>query len=408
MKVAILGGGISGLAAGYFLRGCEVTIFEKSSRVGSWLATDTSTGFMFERGPRTFKTSKCPDLLALIEDLGLLEEVIFCERQNLRRYLFKDGKLHRMPAWTLRLFKELLLEWNVPPSYDDETIYDFACRRLGKTAAWHMFDPMTTGIFAGDMHSLSIRSCFPSLKAWEEEHGSLTRGMLKQPKFLGPPFISLKRGMQSLVDALENRLHIQKETEVQGLTFLPDKVVLQTTRGPFEADYVISALPCSVLGKLLFPELLSIEMKSCTLVHLGYKRQLAPKKGFGYIVSSLEKHPLLGVIFDSMAFPQHNCYPEETRFTAFVRGTVQDVYEGLRDHLGITEEPAATLTTEVEQAFPQMTVGHAERMRAFEQKVAEQYPRLKVVGNFLQGVGVSDCITAAKSAAENLLSVVPN
>ncbi len=410
MKVAILGGGISGLAAGYFLRNAQVTIFEKSHRVGGWLSTDTSTGFLFERGPRTFKTSKCPALLDLIEDLGLMDEVIFCERKNLRRFLWKDGQLRRMPAWTLSLMKELLVEWKIPPSYDDETIYDFACRRFGKTAAWHMFDPMTLGIHAGDMHNLSIKACFPSMKQWEEEHGSLTKGMWKQPKFLGPPFVALKRGVQSLVDALEDRLRpsLRLGTEVQSVTFQGDKVILKTSQGFEEFDYVISALPCHALGKLLFPELLEIEMKSATLVHLGYTHQVAPKRGFGYIVSSLEKHPLLGVIFDSMAFPQHNRHAEETRLTAFVRGTVTDVLEGLRQHLGIEEKPAATLVTQIDNAFPQMTVGHTQRMHALEKKIGEDYPRLKITGNFLYGVGVSDCITAARSAVENLLSVVPS
>jgi protoporphyrinogen/coproporphyrinogen III oxidase len=260
------------------------------------------------------------------------------------------------------------------------------------------------------MHQLSMRACFPSMKKWEENHGSLTKGMWKQPKFLGPPFIALKRGVQSLVDALETRLRpsLRLGTEVQNVSFHPHKAIVQTAQGSEEFDYVISALPCHALGKLLFPELLEIEMKSVNLVHLGYTRQVAPKRGFGYIVSSQEKHPMLGVIFDSMSFPQHNRYPEETRLTAFVRGTVADVLEGLREHLKIEEQPAATLVTPIENAFPQMTVGHTERMHALEKKIAEDYPRLKVAGNFLYGVGVSDCITAARSAVENLLSVVPS
>jgi oxygen-dependent protoporphyrinogen oxidase len=413
-RIIILGAGISGLSLAYFLskRGdCEITVIEKKQRAGGWMTSNSLGGFLFEEGPRTFLFSRCVQLRALASELGLGEELILSAPEGKGRYLWIEGKLHKVPLLSGALVKSLLKEWRVPPVREDETVWDFACRRFNPKVAMHFFDPMVTGIYAGDIKKLSVGACFPSLKKWEERWGSITKGLWQIQTNKGRALFAFARGVQSLVDQLEIKsgADFRYGEEVSRVEFTGNTVCVRGER-EYEGDYLFSALPCHVAGKLLDPELLQILQRGATVVNLGYYKPVLDKKGYGYIVSSQEQEEVLGVIFDSNAFPRDE---KGTRLTVMLknerleeRQALEISLEALKRHLGLTASPAVYQVIQAEQAFPQMEVGHLNKIQALEKRLQEKYPNLRLVGNYLYGVGVEDCVARAKSVSESFLRTV--
>ena len=398
-RVIILGAGISGLSLAYFLskRGdCEITVIEKKERSGGWMATNQLGGFLFEQGPRTFLFSKCVHLRSLAKELG--EELILSSPEGKGRYLWMDGKLHKVPLLTGALVKALLKEWRVPLVKEDETVWDFACRRFNPKVAMHFFDPMVTGIYGGDIKKLSMQACFPTLKKWENTFGSITKGLWKIPKPKGPTLFTFAKGLHSLVSALETKsgADFHYGEEVSQVEFKEGKVFVKAEK-EFEGDYLFSALPCHVAGHLFAPELLEVPQKGAAVVNLGYNEPVLKKKGFGYIVSSQEKEEVLGVIFDSNPFPRNE---KGTRLTVMLKKSdltekeaLAHTFQALEKHLGITTLPDAFQVISAKDAFPQMEVGHLLRMQTLEKKLRERFPNLRLLGNYLYGVSVEDCIS---------------
>src|SRR3989338_5649711 len=157
-RIAILGAGISGLATAWYAQKtpCDLQLFEQSNRAGGWLHTDHTTGFHFEKGPRTFKADKSPMLLELAAEMGLQEELIWSDLKPHHRYLWHEGGLYRFPTNPLAFFLSpltrgfitaLLMEWKQPVKCSDETVWEFVLRRFNYDVARQFFDPMVVGIF---------------------------------------------------------------------------------------------------------------------------------------------------------------------------------------------------------------------------------------------------------------------
>jgi oxygen-dependent protoporphyrinogen oxidase len=398
----VLGGGITGLAIAYRLsKKSEVTLLEGSDHVGGWMGTDTGSGFHFEQGPRTFRTSAEP-LLALIKELGLEDDLIYAEGKA--RYLWIDGKLRKVPSpyfWK-NLIWPFMKEWAVAPSEKEETIYAFATRRFGKRVAELFFDPITLGVYAGDMRELSMECSFPTLKSWEKEYGSFTRALLMRKRRNGPTLFSLRHGTQQLVDrlALKLKKKIKLNESVDSIQFLKQGVEVRAGKNIWLADQVISTLPAHALAPLIAShdkvaaELLNnIPYRGLHLVHLGYADDLLPIEGFGYLVPSSEKSNVLGAIFDSSIFPQHNHHPKETRLTVMIReecieNPVSCALRAVKTQLGIDRSPDTISAFHARRAIPQFTPGHAQRMEQLKARL----PHLHLAGSYLSGVSVNDCV----------------
>lgn len=429
-KVLILGGGISGLAAAWYLtkkyRDIEVTVLERTRRLGGWIQTHRQEQYLFELGPHSCRTAGSGvATLELIEQLGLQSDVIVPSTASRHRYIYTEGELCKVPSniWsfvrsplTRPMLWPLLKEWMLSPSQvEDESVYDFAARRLGIHAAEKLIDPLVSGIYAGDPKQLSLKSCFPFLYECEQKYGSIWQGLFrcKREHQTFSPFVklickhqmfSLKGGMQQLVDVLASRLDAQVITEcvVQSI----QEGTVTTSKGIFEADEIINALPARELFHLTQePTLGEIPFASVAVVCLGYPTQVLNREGFGYLIPSSEMEKLLGVIWDSSVFPEHNSHPEETRLTCMIGGmhmadfenyTTDDflsiAQEGLARHLRIKEQPQATTIKLAVNAIPQYTCGHAKRLSELQSKFT-----MSLIGNSYHGISVNDCIANARS-----------
>ncbi len=446
-RVLILGAGISGLSLAWYLSRSsvplDITILEKSERAGGWLHTDHSTGFLFEKGPRTFKVDKSLSTVKLLHELNLDQEIVWSEEKPHHRYLWLKDQLHRFPRnplsfllspLTKGFFTALLTEWGKEPHFGDETVWDFVVRRFNEDMARLFFDPMVIGIFGGDSRYISVKSCFPTLKRWEEEYGSVTKGFLKtrkekrnQPQYGSAipdlpmtAMYSLNKGMEQIVQTLIHKIpaQIHYNTEVSAIKTNGEEIEVTANDQIYKADALFCALPVAQTGFLLKPLVPDIaeqfaDVKSCsvTVVNVGYTTPVLPVEGFGYLTSTHAKEDILGVVFDSSVFPQHNERPQETRLTIKLedRGLsresmIESALQGIRKHLGITRHPDAISYKLAVNAIPQYGVGHLERMANLEKALLGKLPNFRFAGNYLSGVSVDQCIARSKQIAEEWLT----
>jgi len=431
-KIVILGAGISGLSLGWFLKQKgkhNFIILEKENRAGGYLATDLSSGFLFEKGPRTFRTAQCSSLLQLASSLNLKEKIIPCDEMSKRRYLWWEGRLLPFPSHpfsfiTSPLTRDMLFaflkERNVLPLEQEETVEEFARRRFNQAVAERLFNPMVLGIYAGDYRKLSITSCFPTFKRWEQDYGSVIKGFWKERK-QRPTFpfslFSFQNGVQTLVDALTEKLHdhLVYNQPISKLEKTEKGLKITTSQDIFFADQVFSSLPAHAMEPLvqeidaesakLFN---TIRSESITIVHLGYSEDVLERKGFGYLVPSSQDKNILGVVFDSAIFPQHNQNKKETRLTAMLKGTafskkeaLQTVLYHLKEQLGLSFLPHSYEVHFAINAIPQYEIGHRKKITQLQERIKDKCPGLILLGNYIQGVSVNDCIVLAKQITDD-------
>lgn len=364
-KVVIIGAGISGLAAGWFhkQKGNQVTILEKSDRVGGWIRTTSVGDFLFEEGPRGFRpTGKGKRTLALVKELGIEKELLPACKEAKIRYIAKDGKLHRFSPFKPSLLYALIrYRLTSRSKEEDESIASFCSRRFGKKCTETLIDPLVKGIFGGKIEELSMRSCFPSL--WE--------GSFKKPERTPVSLYSFRNGMETLTQTLGRRLeeHILLNTPVPDIEKL-------------EADLIIAAIPSP-----------SFTYRTLTTANLGWKGRLLPKRGFGFLVPSIENEKIMGMTWDSELFPEHNS-GEMTRICVMLEGEqkMEMALEGVKKYLGIEGIPDAALIRYPK--LPHYLIGHQKRLSFFQ-----KHSPLLFIGNTYSGVGVNDCIEAAWKSA---------
>lgn len=431
----ILGGGISGLSLAWHLQkdpDAKITLVEKTPRLGGWIETLQREGFIFDRGPRSCRTrGSGVASLQLIEELGLESEVIPASPAASQRYLYLDKRLQAMPKslpgllfspLTNGLFKAIWQDIRTKGGPGrDESVAEFVERRLGRSFAERFFDPLVTGIYAGDMHKLSLRACFPFLAQWEMQHGGIVRGMFKKknkPTDLSPfvqhmlktSIFSFRNGMETLTQRLAERLKIEFILG-DAVEKLDDGKISLLSGRTLEADHIFSTLPAYSLQKLLpFSDSLEqIGYASAATVNLGYRKKVLQNEGFGYLVPTSEHEKILGVVFDSSVFPKQGV--EGTRLTVMIGNSripefdslshqnfLSIALEAISRHLGIKQTPDLAEVKIAQRAIPQYLVGHLDRLDAFERET-KRFPKLTILGSSFYGVSVNDCIAQAFHAA---------
>jgi oxygen-dependent protoporphyrinogen oxidase len=470
--VAVVGGGIAGVAAAHRLvelsrernRPIRITLLEAARRLGGSISTERVDGFVIEAGPDSFISEK-PWALQLCERIGFTRRLIRTNDENRRTYVAYNGRLHALPDgflllaptqfWPLvtsRLFTwpgklRMALDLVLPrgPQRADESLGSFVTRRLGRQALERVAQPLVAGIYTADPDDLSLAATMPRFLEMERRSRSLVWAMWAQQRRASGTsatgasasratsgarwslFVSVDDGMQSLVDALVQRLPEGVTRVGNAVTALQRdgswKIVL-TDGGSVDADAVILATPAGqssrfVLGldKGLAEELRAIPYASAATVSLAYQQAQIPQPlgGFGFVVPRVEARSIIACTYSSIKYPGRA--PEgHTLLRAFVGGVLQErlfeqddltmaesVRRELRALLGITGAPVLTRIHRHPQSMPQYRVGHLDRVARIESYLT-QHPGLAVAGNAYRGVGIPDCIHSGESAAEALWS----
>ena len=486
-RIAVVGGGISGLTAAWQLTrpgsaSAEVTLFEASRRTGGIVETVRRDGFILELGPDSWVSEK-PAARELVTELGLAHELMPSNDSTRKTHLFFEGRLAEMPdgfrlmvpasraaldaldrsplfsPGARRAFRDELgraqeLQRTAP--MDDESISSFIERHFGREVLERLAAPLLSGVFGGEVDTLSVRAVMAPFVAMERERGSLIAALEEREaerRATGRPpqaiFTTLRSGLGTLTERLTSELPpglLQLGQRVQSVQRVDvashtgwvvrheasaDARRQETTQED-RFDDVILATPGHLTAALLKPidralsPLLPVEASSALLVALAWTNaDFSLPPGFGFLVSAARfgeeaKSALLATTFVDQKFEGR--VPAAGRLLrAFFGGAsarmllAGDVSDAEITALALRElsrilglqnggklpQPDFTIVRRWPLSLPQYSVGHLERIAALDQKL-EMIPGLHVLGNGLRGVGLPDLIREARTLGREL------
>lgn len=450
-RVAIVGGGISGLAAALWLDHdhciTDIVVLEAETRPGGKVWTDVEDGHTLEWGPQGF-LDNAPGTLELAALVGVDGDLVRADSASSARFILRAGRLRSVPlsppaflasdvlplAARLRVLGESLARRRPD---GDETVFDFAARRIGRRAAEVLVDAMVTGVFAGDSRRLSLAATFPRMAAMEAEYGSLTRAMLAKaraarragtrsggPAGPGGTLTTFRGGMGQLPQAAARRLgdRVLLGAPVAAIRSADGGFRLQAAGFEVEAEAVLLALPAPDAARLLgplapraVPALQAIPFAPIAVVMAAYPTRDAfggPVEGFGFLVPSGERVGVLGTLYCHSIFPGQ-APPGKVLLRAMLGGArdpdvlaaddgtiIGRVRDALHRVLGRDPEPDRTWVVRHREAIAQYTVGHLDRVETAEGAAAAA--GVELTGSSLRGVSVNDCVARARLAAERV------
>jgi len=459
-RIAIIGGGISGLSAAFALEkhrlagaSLEYVLFESSPRLGGVLVTEHVDGCLVEAGPDSFLTEKAW-ASDLCREVGLGDQLIGSNDADRKTYILVKGRLALIPdglmfmvptkiaptllspLFSIRTKLRMAREWFHPPrkAEADETVAAFVERHYGSEMVDRLADPLLSGVYGGEAAQLSVRAVLPRFAEMEATHGSLGRAMLAARKKIAraskapprPLFTSLINGMQQLVDAVVSRLTVSAilaNSRVQRIQRRERGWMVSAGYASDHFDAVIMATPATVASELLrltsvelASELAGIQYTSSITVNLGYDGSVraALPPGFGFLVPRSEGKRMLAATFVHNKFP-HRAPEDRALLRCFIGGArneqilqapdtevIRVVREELHQIIGLTADPLFARVYRWEGAMAQYGVGHLERLQRI-QGLLQQLPGVALAGNGYRGIGVPDCVRSGTDAANRAI-----
>ncbi|MDP2577697.1 MAG: protoporphyrinogen oxidase [Gemmatimonadota bacterium] len=451
-RIAVVGGGIAGLAALHELERlakrsghrADIDLYEAADRLGGTIRTVRDGPYLLDVGPDSLLTSK-PWAIELCEELGLESELIATDETHRGVALYSRGKLRRLRfgsdappmkmvlsfltggiiSWPglLRMAGDFVIPQGAAAG--DESIADFFRRRLGREAVERLIDPFMAGIYGGDANRLSLPGTFPRFVEMQERHRSLLVAIMKrraEERRQGPLFKSLRSGLGQLIEALTGSLEMTTSylgTAVSSVRRVGERYVLDTAAGA-RGDYsaVILAVPAHVAASLtseMAPDLSAglgeIRYVSSATVFLAFRlAELKERpRGHGFLIPLCEGRRINGATWVSNKYPGRG--PEDAFLVrCFVggdrtpvelgrddEGLARTCVEELREIAGIRARPIFTRVFRWERSNPQYDVGHAGRLRAIE-NAASRLPGFWLAGAAYRGIGIPDCVRDGREA----------
>jgi oxygen-dependent protoporphyrinogen oxidase len=466
-RIAVIGGGISGLAAAHRLvelrPGCRLVLFEAAPRVGGVLDTVHEQGFQVEQSADNFITT-VPWGVGLCRRIGMADELIQTNPEHRKTFVVRSGRLCHLPdgflmmaptrLWPLAVTPILsplgkfraALEYFIPPrtTGEDESMAAFVRRRLGREVFERLVEPLVSAVYAADMERLSVEATLVQFREMELEHGSLIRAMRHRMKdrcktspnpWSAPGdtgarysmFVTPRDGLSSMVQRIALRLppdairlgarveRIEPRADGRwavywGMAEVFDAVILATPS--YEAARLLAPLDAELAAKLA-----SIKHSGTAIVSVGYDRgQVAhPLDGMGVVIPAVERSPILACSFSSQKYP-HRAPEGKVLLRVFAGGAKRPELAEMDDAkllplvlgelgrlLGIRGQPCYTAIAHWPRAMPQYHVGHKRLVEEIRACV-RGLPHIALAGNAYQGVGIPHCIHSGQQAAEAVLT----
>ncbi|HSR54466.1 MAG TPA: protoporphyrinogen oxidase [Acidobacteriota bacterium] len=487
-RVAVVGGGISGLAAAYFLTRHasppQVAVYEASPEWGGIVLTESEGGFVMEGGPDAFLTLK-PEAAQLCRQLGLQDELMETRPSHRRSYTWDGGRFHPLPTRLLNppvrleeLRQSPLLspagrrraaeEPSIPKGdSEDESVGDFFRRRFGEEVVRRIAEPLLAGVFGGRVEEISMRAAFPRLWDYEQKHGHLcledaAPDGRQERKPRPSPFQTLRGGLGTLISALVKAcrdsgcVDLRLTAPVRSVRFRrsasnaghgcsaepwtesqpgqPSATHHPPCAGGDEPaftvaadqaqenfDAVIVAVPAPAAARLLedgFPQaariLESIPYSPAVLGALAYRGQVLPDlEGSGFIVPPSAGRQLLACTWVHQKW-KHRAPEGHSLLRGYLAGQpagrlMEASEEEITSLIGrefqhlmdIRQEPLFSRVWKLPLALPAYRLGHRARIDSLEDELRSA-PGLYCIGNYLDGVGLPDCIRHARAAARSV------
>ena len=458
-KVAVVGAGITGLAAAYYMQKeikekglpIELYLIESSIRLGGHMQTVRRDGFVIERGPDSFLSRK-KSVERLAKDLGIEDQLV--RNSTGQSYILLNDQLHAIPAgsfmgiptdifpflttslfsWSgkLRATGDFLLSRS--DTLEDQSLGSFFRRRFGREVVENLIEPLLSGIYSGDIDRLSLHAVFPQFVEVEREHRSLFLGM-KKVKSNNPStqskeegiFQTFRNGLGTLVEAIEANLDhccIMKGTKVKGIDRKDNQAILTLSTGKtLECDGVILATPHHIASKLfnkhgILQDLHDIPLSSVATVAMAFPKDAVTqeKEGLGFLVSRNADSSLTACTWVNKKWPT-STPPDHVLLRSFIGRSgdeaivelsdneIQEiVLADLRKVARIEGDPLFTIVTRYSEARPQYVVGHKSRVEASKKELLEKFPMIQLAGSSYEGAGIPDCIDQGVAAMQAVLA----
>jgi oxygen-dependent protoporphyrinogen oxidase len=446
-SVAIIGAGITGLTAAFYLKrkGVPVTVYEAGGCAGGVIQSIRKDGFLAESGPNTILETS-PRIAQLVRDAGLESRKLATDPKAEARYVVRGGKPVAMPSSQLGIFTSELLsagakfalvrEPFVLPRRDgaEESVAEFVTRRLNREFLDRLVDALVAGIYAGDPHKLSVQHALPRLKALEDKYGSLIKGQIRgarERKKTGEvardraPKFSFDEGLQVLPDSLAAQLgdSLKLNSPVTKLVQTGDGWRVTTANGETEHNAVIycgtayrlAELKIESQTPLNFSAFSEIRYPPVASVVLGFRHEDVAHscEGFGMLIPGIEGFKILGAIFSSSLFP-NRAPAGHVLLSIYVGGERQPelaslpadelvklVCEDLRVLLGVRGQPVFTHHHFWPRAIPQYNVGYG-KYKDLLNEIESKARGLFFAGSFRDGVSLGDSIVSGANIAERV------
>ena len=456
-RIAIIGGGISGLSTAYDLAkaGFDCTLVDPKPRLGGVIQTERVENCIVEAGPDSFLAQK-PWALELIKELGLEDQVIGSNDHLRKTFVLRAGKLVPLPdgvqfmvptkigpmlttpllGWGTKA--KMALEWfrRPGPAREERSVAAFVRDHFGDEANRYLAQPMLAGVYGGSPEKLSVNAVLPRFVELEKQYGSVSRGMLKaaaqasrrKPANGGRPpslFLTLKGGMRQLTDRLAEEL----EGNIRRITGSADQVArlndgfrLAINGDSVSVDQVVIATPAHAAGALvdgLDPQsaerLRAIPYSSSITVNLLYRRPPFEHalEGFGFLAPEVEDTWITACTWVNTKF-SHRAGSDYALLRAFLADRQADasldapddeiarrVHDELSRIMGFHTEPATWRVARWRRAMAQYEVGHARRIEEVEERLGH-IQGLYLTGNAYEGIGIPDCIRRSRAIARKI------
>ncbi len=443
--VAIIGGGISGLAAAYYLgrEGIPFLLIEAEPRLGGVIRSERANGCLVEAGPDSWLARK-PQALELARELGLENQVIGSNDDRRKTYVARRGELlpiprgmqllapaKLLPAAFSRLFGirtklRMGLEWfRRPAQLPERSVAEFVREHFGDEWNERLAQPLLAGVYGGAPEQLSADCVLPALVDYERRYGSIARGALKNrsTKTEKPLFLTLKDGLGALAASLE-RAAAPRGRFIRGRALQVERSgggwrVLLEDGGAIEAEHVAAAVPARAAAGLLqrasgeLAEALDgIPYNSSVVCGLIYRRRgfERPLDGFGLLIPRAEKLATAACTWVETKF-DHRTSAEATLLRAFFTGAPADELMNASDEeiqatahrelsalMRYSARPVAYRVARWPQSMALYTVGHGARVARID-GLLKNLPGLHLGGNGYDGVGIPDCIRRSRAIA---------
>ncbi|OIU72014.1 protoporphyrinogen oxidase [Rossellomorea aquimaris] len=459
-KVVIVGGGVTGLTALYHLdklkrernMDIELTLIERDKELGGKIQTVKDHPFVMETGADSI-VARNEGVLPFVEELELQEELVYNKTGT--SYIYTYGKLHKIPQDTIfgipmsveSLMESTLIseegkrtalkDLDIPNTTftEDSSIGEFLEAFFGKELVENQIAPVLSGVYSGNLYSLTMATTLPYLLEYKNQYGSIIKGLGEnRHKFESASkgkFISFKNGLSALIDRMEDVImeaDILKGAELIDLKHLEDQYELTLADGEkIKSDYVVFSTSHDVTQKIISDPQLDfhfnqLKNSSLTSIYIGFnvKDDLLPADGTGFITShgsdvlcdactwtsrkwehTSDDHELLVRLFYKSSNPHYEVLKELSE-ESFTKTALEDISKSL----GIQASPVSVVVTDWQGLMPNYHLQHSDAVEALQKTIRENYPNVRLAGASYFGVGIGACIKNGKQTAEAIFQEI--
>lgn len=455
-RVAIIGGGISGLTAAYYLQEqirssqipIEIVLIEASHRFGGKIQTVIEDGYQIEKGPDSFTDHK-GTVAAFATKLNIEKQLVRSKEE--RKFVAVNEELHAVPKGVkfgiptdmTSFLTSDLVSWSgkVRATFDflrpqgkmteDQSLGQWVRQRLGGEVLENLTEPLLSGIYNGDIDELSLQAVLPFLST----HSNPSSGLIQSIKSYTrsatyltdeEQSFSFEGGLETFVDALLQQLtevKLKKGVRVTSIQKCDGQMLLSlNNQSSIKADAVIVATTHTIAQSLFREEQLLVELRDIPLntvatVSLAFdESQIATDfTGTDFVVSRNNDVSITAATFMNRKW--QNTVPKgKVLIKAYIgrvgdeaivelsdKGIEKVVLQDLHRLIGITGAPEKVMVTRYKDAMPQYTIGHLERVRKSKEKLHEVYPTIRLIGNTYDGISIPKCIRQAIESVEQIM-----